>query len=121
MAAPHRPAADPVRPARVLAGALAGVLAAAVAMGAAQFASGLGVPQSSPVLAVGQAAIDLAPAQVKEFAIATFGTGDKTALLAGILVILVLYAAAVGILAVRRFGLGLAGWRCSLRSVWPPR
>ncbi len=109
MAAPHRPAADPVRPARVLAGALAGVLAAAVAMGAAQFASGLGVPQSSPVLAVGQAAIDLAPAQVKEFAIATFGTGDKTALLAGILVILVLYAAAVGILAVRRFGLGLAG------------
>jgi DMSO/TMAO reductase YedYZ molybdopterin-dependent catalytic subunit len=58
---------------------------------------------------VGQAAIDLTPAQVKEFAIATFGTGDKTALLAGILIILVLYAAVVGILAVRRFGLGLAG------------
>ena len=37
-------------------GAVAGVLAAAVAMGAAQFAAGLGVPQSSPVFAVGQAA-----------------------------------------------------------------
>ena len=37
---------------RALAGAVTGVLAAAVAMGAAQFASGLGVTQSSPVLAV---------------------------------------------------------------------
>jgi DMSO/TMAO reductase YedYZ molybdopterin-dependent catalytic subunit len=97
------------RPVHVFAGALAGVLAAAVAMGAAQFSSGLGVPQSSPVLAVGQAAIDLTPAQVKEFAIARFGTGDKTALLAGILIILALYAAAVGILAVRRLAFGLCG------------
>ncbi|HEY2278912.1 MAG TPA: molybdopterin-dependent oxidoreductase [Streptosporangiaceae bacterium] len=97
------------RPVHVFAGALAGVLAAAVAMGAAQFASGLGVPQSSPVLAVGQAAIDHTPARVKEFAIATFGTGDKTALLAGILIILALYAAAVGILAVRRLAFGLGG------------
>src|ERR1700743_2260570 len=102
MTAPPGPAHDQARPVRVVAGARAGVLAAAVAMGAAQFASGLGVPQSSPVLAVGQAAIDLTPAQVKEFAIATFGTGDKTALLAGILILLALYAAAVGILAVRR-------------------
>jgi DMSO/TMAO reductase YedYZ molybdopterin-dependent catalytic subunit len=97
------------RPVHVLAGALAGVLAGAVAVGAAQFASGLGVPQSSPVLAVGQAAIDLAPPQVKEFAISAFGANDKTALLGGILVILALYAAAVGILAVRRFALGLCG------------
>ncbi len=97
------------RPVHVFAGALAGVLAAAVAMGAAQFASGLGVPQSSPVLAVGQAAIDLTPAQIKEFAIATFGTGDKTALLAGILILLALYAAVVGVLAVRRLAFGLCG------------
>ena len=93
----------------VLAGALAGVLAGAVAVGAAQFAAGLGIPQSSPVVAVGQAAIDLAPPQVKEFAIATFGANDKAALLGGILVILALYAAVVGILAVRRFAFGLCG------------
>jgi DMSO/TMAO reductase YedYZ molybdopterin-dependent catalytic subunit len=97
------------RPVHVLAGALAGVLAGAVAVGAAQFASGLGVPQSSPVLAVGQAAIDLAPPQVKEFAISAFGPNDKTALLGGILVLLALYAAAIGILAVRRFAFGLCG------------
>jgi DMSO/TMAO reductase YedYZ molybdopterin-dependent catalytic subunit len=93
----------------VLAGALAGVLAGAAAVGVAQFAAGLGIPQSSPVLAVGQAAIDLAPPQVKEFAISAFGANDKTALLGGILVILALYAAVVGILAVRRFAFGLCG------------
>jgi DMSO/TMAO reductase YedYZ molybdopterin-dependent catalytic subunit len=97
------------RPVHVLAAALAGVLAGAVAVGAAQFAAGLGIPQSSPVVAVGQAAIDLAPPQVKEFAIATFGANDKAALLGGILVILALYAAVVGILAVRRFAFGLCG------------
>ena len=78
-------------------------------MGAAQFASGLGVAQSSPVLAVGQAAIDLTPPRVKEFAIATFGADDKTALLGGILVILALYAAMVGMLAVRRLAFGMWG------------
>jgi DMSO/TMAO reductase YedYZ molybdopterin-dependent catalytic subunit len=97
------------RPVHVLAAALAGVLAGAAAVGAAQFAAGLGIPQSSPVVAVGQAAIDLAPPQVKEFAIATFGANDKAALLGGILVILALYAAVVGILAVRRFAFGLCG------------
>src|SRR6201995_2309595 len=109
MTAPPGPAHDQARPVRVVAGALAGVLAAAIAGGAAQFASGLGVPQSSPVLAVGQAAIDLTPARVKDFAIATFGANDKTALLTGILIILALYAAAVGMLAIRRLAFGLGG------------
>ncbi len=94
---------------RALTGALVGVLAAAVAMGAAQFAAGLGVPQSSPVLAVGQAAIDLTPPSVKDFAISAFGAHDKTVLLGGILVILALYAAVVGMLAVRRLALGMWG------------
>ena len=96
--APHR-----------LAGAVAGVLAAAVAIGAAQLAAGLTVPQSSPVLAVGQAAIDLTPPPVKDFAISTFGAHDKTVLLGGILVVLALYAAVVGMLAVRRLTFGMWG------------
>ncbi len=108
MTAPSGTADDRPRHLRAL-GAIAGILAAAVAMGAAQFASGLGVPQSSPVFAVGQAAIDLTPPQVREFAIATFGADDKTALLGGILVILALYAAMVGMLAVRRLAFGMCG------------
>ena len=92
-----------------LAGAVAGVLAGAVAIGAAQLVAGLIVPASSPVLAVGQAAIDLTPTPVKDFAISTFGTADKTVLLGGILVVLALYAAVVGILAVRRLASGMWG------------
>ena len=64
---------DQPRAPHALAGAIAGVLAAAVAIGAAQLAAGLTVPQSSPVLAVGQTAIDLTPAPVKNFAISAFG------------------------------------------------
>ena len=92
-----------------LAGAVAGVLAGAVAIGAAQLTAGLNVPQSSPVLAVGQASIDLTPLPVKNFAISAFGTHDKTVLLGGILVVLALYAAVVGMLAVRRLTFGLWG------------
>ncbi len=92
-----------------LAGAVAGVLAGAVAIGAAQLVAGLTVPQSSPVFAVGQAAIDLTPLPVKNFAISAFGTHDKTVLLGGILVVLALYAAAVGMLAVRRLTFGMWG------------
>jgi DMSO/TMAO reductase YedYZ molybdopterin-dependent catalytic subunit len=94
---------------RALTGAVVGLLAAAVAIGAGQFASGLGVPQSSPVLAVGEAAIDLTPLPVKDFAISAFGANDKTVLLGGILLILAGYAAVVGMLAVRRLAFGLAG------------
>ena len=99
---------QPRRP-RAFTGALVGVLAAAVAIGVAQFAAGLGVPQSSPVIAVGQAAIDLMPPPLKDFAISAFGADDKTVLLGGILVILALYAALVGVLAVRRLAFGMWG------------
>ncbi len=109
MTAPPEIADDQPRHTRALAGAIAGVLTAAVAMGAAQFAAGLGIPQSSPVLAVGQAAIDLTPPAVKDFAISTFGSHDKTVLLGGILVVLSLYSAVVGMLAVRRLAFGLWG------------
>ncbi|MGH3289335.1 MAG: molybdopterin-dependent oxidoreductase [Streptosporangiaceae bacterium] len=103
------PAADPPPHPSALAGAAAGVLTAAVAMGVGQLAAGLTVAQGSPVLAVGQAAIDLTPLSVKDFAISTFGANDKTALLVGILAVLAAFAAVIGILAVRRLVLGLAG------------
>ena len=100
---------DQPRAPSAFAGAVAGVLAAAVAIGAAQLAAGLTVPQGSPVIAVGQAAIDLTPPPVKNFAIATFGSNDKTVLLGGILVVLALYAAVIGMLAVRRLAYGMWG------------
>ena len=90
-------------------GALCGVLAAAVAIGVAQLLAGLSIPQASPVLAVGQAAIDLTPLPVKDWATSTFGTNDKNALLTGVFVVLFLYAAGIGAVAVRRLALGMAG------------
>ncbi|MBV9094410.1 MAG: molybdopterin-dependent oxidoreductase [Streptosporangiaceae bacterium] len=92
-----------------LAGSAVGVLAAAVAVGAAHLTAGLTVPQSSPVVAVGQAAIDLTPGPVKDFAISSFGADDKTVLLSGILVVLGAAAAVIGMLAVRRLALGIGG------------
>src|SRR5207247_1918364 len=67
------PAGAQPRAPRALPGAVAGMLAAAVAIGAAQLVAGLTAPASSPVLAVGQTAIDLTPQPVKDFAISAFG------------------------------------------------
>src|SRR6185437_5681302 len=52
--------------------------------------------------------INLTPVPVKEFAIAHFGTHDKAALIAGILMLLAAFAALIGVLAVRRLAYGLA-------------
>jgi DMSO/TMAO reductase YedYZ molybdopterin-dependent catalytic subunit len=101
--------ADQPRHPSALAGAVAGLLAAAVAIGIAQLAAGLTVPQSSPVIAVGQAAIDLTPEPVKNFAVSTFGVNDKNVLLGGIYILLAVFAAVIGVLAVRRLAWGLWG------------
>src|ERR1700730_14311571 len=90
-------------------GAVAGLLAGLVAVAVGQFAASLGALGSAPVYAVGEAAIGLTPPAVKDFAISTFGANDKTALLAGIYIVLGLYAIVVGVLATRRRWYGLAG------------
>ena len=94
-------------------GAAAGLLAGAVALGVAELTAAAlpisGGPLGAPVVAVGEAAINLTPVPVKEFAIAHFGTHDKQALIAGILALLAAFAAVTGLLAVRRLGFGLAG------------
>ena len=91
------------------AGALAGILAAAVALGVAELAAAIIGPNSAPVIAVGETAINLTPIPVKDFAITHFGSHDKQALVAGILVMLAGFAALIGAAAVRRIGYGLAG------------
>ena len=90
-------------------GAAAGLLAGAVALGVAELTAAVTGPSGAPVVAVGEAAINLTPVPVKEFAIAHFGTHDKQALIAGILVLLAGLAAVTGVLTVRRLRFGLAG------------
>jgi DMSO/TMAO reductase YedYZ molybdopterin-dependent catalytic subunit len=90
-------------------GAIAGLLAGAVAVGAGQLVAGITGAGGSPVVAVGQLQIDFTPPWLKNFAISEFGSHDKLVLVSGILLVLALFAAVLGSLAVRRLGYGLAG------------
>ena len=93
---------------RVLA-ALAGLLAAGVALGVAELVAGLVGPASSPVIAVGDTVITFVPEPVKQFAIRTFGENDKIALVVGTLVVVALYALLIGLVSLRSRRAGVAG------------
>ncbi|MBN0043474.1 molybdopterin-dependent oxidoreductase [Streptomyces actuosus] len=86
---------------RSAAGAVAGAVAGFAALAAAESASVAVRPQAGPVVAVGGAVIDRTPTAVKEWAIRNFGTDDKLVLRIGILVVLALCAAVLGMAALR--------------------
>ena len=90
-------------------GVWVGLLTAWVALGVAQLIAGIGRPQGSPVAAVGGLAIDNTPPPVKNFAIATFGSNDKKALVIGMLIVLAVLAAGLGVAAMRRLSYGYLG------------
>lgn len=94
---------------RAVLGMFSGLLAGSAALAVAELTS-VGVrPEAGPVTAVGGAVIDRTPAAVKDFAIRTFGSQDKLVLQLGIVVLLVLFALALGLLALRRRRTGAAG------------
>ena len=97
------------KPVRRSCGATAGLVAAAAAIGSAELVSGLWRGTVSPIVSVGSWVIDHTPPSVKTFAVRRFGTNDKRALLIGTSVLLTLFAVVVGMLAIRRRRLGLAG------------
>jgi len=81
--------------------AIAGVASVAFGLGVAELVSALFAAQASPVIVVGSLLIDFAPPWAKDAAIALFGTADKIALLVAIGLVLVVAAAAVGVVASR--------------------
>lgn len=93
------------------AGAAAGLVAAAVGLGAAELVAATSPVFQSPVLDVGDRVIDGVPNSVKTLAIDWFGTGDKRALLIGIGALLTVYAAVLGVVAVGRH------WRTATAGV----
>ena len=90
-------------------GAIAGVLAGAVAIGVGQLVAGITGPDGAPVVAVGQLSIDFTPPGVKNFAITAFGSHDKLVLVSGILVVLAIFAAGLGVMAMRKLRNGMTG------------
>ncbi|SNR36333.1 DMSO/TMAO reductase YedYZ, molybdopterin-dependent catalytic subunit [Blastococcus mobilis] len=108
------PPSSGASPARSSAGrralaALAGLLAAAVALGVAELIAGVVGAASSPVIAVGDTVITLTPEPVKAFAIRTFGENDKIALVVGTVVITAVCALLVGLVGLRNRRLGAGG------------
>src|SRR6478736_9116604 len=83
-----------------------GVLATIVGVAAGHLVASLTEPAASPVLAVGSTVIDRTPTPLKEWAIAHFGTNDKTILVGSVVVVVLLVATAVGFVARRSRLLG---------------
>jgi len=104
---PEPPTQAPRRSALV--GAVTGVIVTAVAVATGHLVAAMTTPDASPVIAVGQAAIDATPEWLKSFAIRTFGSNDKRALLTGIFLTLAVIAVVVGGLSARRRWVGFAG------------
>jgi DMSO/TMAO reductase YedYZ molybdopterin-dependent catalytic subunit len=86
-----------------------GVLATLTGLGLAHVVAALTDADTSPVLAVGAAVIDLTPTPMKEWAIRTFGTADKPILVGSVFAGVLVLAAVAGLLARRRtrYGAGL--------------
>jgi len=77
--------------------ALTGLLAILAALAAGHLVAAFVGLSASPYLAVGNAAIDLTPTWLKDFAVTTFGTNDKLVLLAGMAIVLAATGVAAGV------------------------
>ncbi|WP_367643773.1 molybdopterin-dependent oxidoreductase [Arthrobacter sp. PAMC 25486] len=80
-------------------GAVAGVASAALLFAVAELLSAFFGPASSPFTAVGSTFIDFTPAWLKDFAIATFGSNDKTVLLIAMALVAAAASAMIGLVA----------------------
>ncbi|HKT57505.1 MAG TPA: oxidoreductase, partial [Microbacterium sp.] len=78
--------------------AAAGIAAVVLGAGIGELTAAIGASASSPFAAIGGTLIDAAPPWAKDVAIGLFGTGDKAALLTGIAIVLLVVAAAAGML-----------------------
>ncbi|PWV44699.1 molybdopterin-dependent oxidoreductase [Nocardiopsis sp. L17-MgMaSL7] len=89
-------------------GAGLGLLVVGAALGFGELAAGL-LRVTSPVVTVGDALVDNSPQFLMSWAIALFGTADKAVLVIGVLIVLILSGAALGVVASRRPVAGYVG------------
>jgi hypothetical protein len=90
----------------LIAAAMTGILAAAVAVGVATLAAAFVGPQASPVAAIGGVLIDRIPSALRSVAVEHLGTHGKTMLLLGTIGLI---AVVIGCLARRSAAIGVAG------------
>ena len=89
--------------------ALAGLVSAGVALGAGELIAGVDDGLASPVEAVASEIINRVPRSVERFAIETFGSNDKLALVIGILALSAVFGIVLGVVSRRRPRLGVLG------------
>src|SRR5262245_46423234 len=89
--------------------ALSGFLAVAVMLGVSELLAAIVPGARSHVVAVGDEVIDRTPGWLERAVISNLGTTDKPFLIGCILVVSALLGAVLGILAARRFAIGVAG------------
>ena len=98
--------------------AVAGAVAAGVALGVSELVTGITGEGPSLVSAVGTEFIDRFAGSLKDFAVSLFGTNDKPALVVGIVIVSMFLGALFGVVAAWRFWIGAAGlvlggsWAC---------
>lgn len=105
--APRAPAARRALP-PWWSGAIAGLVAAAIAIACGELVAALS-DVVHPLDAVGSGAIDRTPVWLRELAIDWFGTNDKRALKVGMVLVITAIAAALGARGLRRPEIGATG------------
>ncbi|HYH93498.1 MAG TPA: molybdopterin-dependent oxidoreductase [Candidatus Saccharimonadales bacterium] len=90
--------------------AIAGLVAAAAALGVSELMAGLLPGATSLVAAIGQVVIDAQPPGAKDLVVALFGTNDKLALEVVIVLASLAIGAGLGVLATRRFAIAVVGF-----------
>lgn len=75
---------------------LLGIVSVVAGLASAQFVASLGNSLKNPIVSLGNRVIDHVPPSIKEFAIRTFGTNDKSALVISILIVLLALSAQIG-------------------------
>jgi DMSO/TMAO reductase YedYZ molybdopterin-dependent catalytic subunit len=94
--------------AHVATAAVAGLLAGAVAVAAAELAAGL-IGVTSIVASVGEAVIEFTPPALSEFVIDRLGGLNRSVLVVGTLALLTLLSLVIGLLTLRHVAYGVAG------------
>ncbi|NNF53878.1 MAG: molybdopterin-dependent oxidoreductase [Acidimicrobiales bacterium] len=91
------------------AGAIAGMAAGGTALAVGELAGALAAPKPGPVIAVSNRVIEHAPVWFVNFGKQVFGLADKPALIAGTLILSILFAAGLGVISLRSRVVGVAG------------
>lgn len=77
-------------------GPLLGIVSVLAGIASAQFIASFGTSLKNPIVSLGNRIIDHVPSSIKEFAIKTFGTSDKSALVISISIIVLIFSAFIG-------------------------